>query len=122
MNLQSMFGYCIITQTLNIALSFVSGRVLRTDRRTDKRTDGQVYDSITRCPRWTFQAGVIKTECNRLKWSQNAPFAHPVFRKFLGGVPGPPLSKGISITQPYCSIAAYIAPRLVYDLVPSGSG
>ena len=43
------------------------------------------------------------------------------FPKILRESPGPPLSKDISITQPYCSIAAYIAPRFVYDLVPSGS-
>ena len=47
---------------------------------------------------------------------------HPFLRKFLGESLGPPLSKEISITQPYCSTAAYIAPRLVYDPVPSGSG
>ena len=44
----------------------------------------------------------------------------PFFRKFLGGVPQNPLSKQISLTQPYCSTAAYIAPRLVYDPVLYG--
>ena len=43
------FKYCTL---------FVSGAELRTDRQTDKQTD----DPITRCPRWTFQAGGIKTD------------------------------------------------------------
>ena len=60
MNLQSKFGYCIITQTLNIAL-FESGTELRTDRQTDKRMD----NPITRCPQRTFQAGGIKRQFNR---------------------------------------------------------
>ena len=40
MNLQSKFGYFIITQTLNIALCLYAGRNYgQTDRRMDKRTD-----------------------------------------------------------------------------------
>ena len=38
----------------------VSGTEFRTDGRTNGRTDGQTDDPITRCPRWTFQAGGIK--------------------------------------------------------------
>ena len=39
MNLQSKFGYCIITQTLNIALFSKQDGI--TDRRTDRQTDGR---------------------------------------------------------------------------------
>ena len=53
MNLQSKFGYCIITQTLNIALCLKAGR-------NYGRTDRQTNDPITRCPRRTFQAGGMK--------------------------------------------------------------
>ena len=57
MNLQSKFGNCINIRTLIIALFTEAGRNYgRTDRRTDIRMD----DPITRCPRWTFQAGGIK--------------------------------------------------------------
>ena len=38
MNLQSKFGYCMTTQTLNIAL-FVNGTELRTDRQTNMNAD-----------------------------------------------------------------------------------
>ena len=41
------FKYCTL---------FESGMELRTDGQTDGQTD----DPITRCPRWTFQAGGIK--------------------------------------------------------------
>ena len=34
--------------------------VSRTELRTDKQLNGQTDDPITRCPRRTFQAGVIK--------------------------------------------------------------
>ena len=37
MNLQSKFGYCIITENLNIALCKRDGI---TDGQTDKQTDG----------------------------------------------------------------------------------
>ena len=57
MNLQSKFGYCIITQTLNIALCKRDGI---TDRQTDKRTGRRKDSPITRCPRRTFQAAGIK--------------------------------------------------------------
>ena len=61
MNLQSKFGYCIITQTLIIALCLKAGRNYgRTDRQTDGQTDKRTDDPITRCPRRTFQAGGIK--------------------------------------------------------------
>ena len=42
MNLQSKFGYFIITQTLNIELCKLD-RITdkRTDKQTDKRMDGQ---------------------------------------------------------------------------------
>ena len=83
MNLQSKFGYCKTTQTLNIALFSVplghreineswnlesclykAGRILRTDGRADGRTnrqtDGRTDDPNTKCPRRTFQAGGIK--------------------------------------------------------------
>ena len=56
MNLQSDFGYYIITQTLNIALCLLAGRNLRTDKRTDRQTIGRLLDA----PRLTFQAGGIK--------------------------------------------------------------
>ena len=44
MNLQSKFGYCIITHTLNIAHSLYAGRNNgqtdgRPDRQTDRRSD-----------------------------------------------------------------------------------
>ena len=45
MNLQSKFGYCIITKTLNIALCKRDGI---TDGRTDRRTD-KTDNLITRC-------------------------------------------------------------------------
>ena len=57
MNLQSKFGYYIITQTVII------GRCKRdaiTDRRMDKQTDGRTDGRstvITRCPQRTFQSG-----------------------------------------------------------------
>ena len=46
------FKYCTL---------FVSGAELRTDGQTDRQTDGRTDDPITRCPRWIFQAGGIKT-------------------------------------------------------------
>ena len=55
MNLQSKFGYCIITQNFKYCTLFVSGTELRTDGRTD--------DPMNRCPRRTFQAGGIKKTC-----------------------------------------------------------
>ena len=82
------------------------------------QNDGRRDDPITR---WTFQARGKKTESDQLKWSQNAPFASFLFENFSGESLGPPLSKLISITQPYCSTVAYIAPRLVYKPVPSRS-
>ena len=55
MNLQSKFGYSIITQTLTIAHN-----VCKLDGITNRQTDGQTDDNpITRCPRRTFQAGGI---------------------------------------------------------------
>ena len=64
MNLQSRFGYCIITQTLNIALC-------KRDGITDRQTDRQTEDPITRCPRRTFHTD---TQTDRhtcwTKWSQ----------------------------------------------------
>ena len=61
MNLQSKFGYFIISQTLINALCLKAGRNYgQTDRQTDKWTDKQTDDPITRCPRRTFQAGGIK--------------------------------------------------------------
>ena len=65
MNLQSKFGYCIITQTLIIGLCFYAGRNYgQTNRQTDGGTDGrtnwQMDNPITRYPRQTFQAGGIK--------------------------------------------------------------
>ena len=63
MDLQSKFGYCITTQTLNIALCLKWDGI--TDRQTDGRTDRQTRrtdDPITRCPRRTFQAGGIKMD------------------------------------------------------------
>ena len=55
MKLRSKFGYCIITQTLNIALCFISGTELWTDGRTDKQRDGQMIRLLD-----AFQAGGIK--------------------------------------------------------------
>ena len=55
MNLQSKSGYCIITQSLNITVTFfVNVRKLRTHRRTDKRADGR-SDYYCRCPQGTFR-------------------------------------------------------------------
>ena len=64
MNLQSKFGYCITIQTLNIALCLLAGLV--TDRQMDRQMDKQTDDPITRCPRWTFQAGGIKIKANEM--------------------------------------------------------
>ena len=56
MNLQSKFGYCMTTQTLNIALCKWDGIM---DKQMDKRMDGQtdkgIDDPIPRCPRQKFQ-------------------------------------------------------------------
>ena len=46
--MKSKLGYCIITQTLNIALC-----------KWDKIMDRQTDDPITRCPQGTFHAGGI---------------------------------------------------------------
>ena len=70
MNLQPKFGYCIITKTLNIALCLKVGQNYS---QRDKHLNGQTDDPITRCPRWTFQAGGIKiqfsTFCLLLTWN-----------------------------------------------------
>ena len=51
MTLQSKFGYCIITQTLNIALFLKAAQNYgRTHRRTDRQTDKLTDDPITRYP------------------------------------------------------------------------
>ena len=79
MNLQSKFGYCIITKILNIALCKRDGI---TDRQTD---EGLMEDPISRCPWWTFQAwalkGVlVKQRCPRLQLNQNmAKSVSPTF-------------------------------------------
>ena len=53
MNLQSKFGCCLVTLTLNIALC------KRPELRTDKQTDGQAGkrtdNPITRCPSGPFR-------------------------------------------------------------------
>ena len=54
MNLQSKFGNCIITQTLNSALCLLAGQ-------NYGQTDGRTDHPITRCPQRTFQAGGIKS-------------------------------------------------------------
>ena len=59
MNLQSKFSYCIIIQTLNVALCLKAGWNYA---QTNGKTDGQTDDPITRCPRRTFQAGGIKMQ------------------------------------------------------------
>ena len=60
MNLQSKFGYCIITQTLDIALC-----KCKRDGITDGQTDRQMDDPNT----WrTFQVGGIKN------WSDKGGF------------------------------------------------
>ena len=47
MNLQSKFGYCIITQTLNIALCKRDGITDRqTDGQTDKQMDGRTIQLL----------------------------------------------------------------------------
>ena len=64
---KSKFGYCIITQTLQI-LHFVCKWNWITDRQTNKQTvgwktgqtDKPTNDPITRCCRWTFQTTGIK--------------------------------------------------------------
>ena len=69
MNLQSKFGNCIITQTLNIALCKRDGITdKQTEGQTDGQTDGRTDYPITRCPRRTFQAGGIKIidNCRKL--------------------------------------------------------
>ena len=53
MKLQSHFGYCIITQTLNIALC-------KRDGIKDKQADGRTDDPITRCLQRISQAWGIK--------------------------------------------------------------
>ena len=63
MNLQSKFGYCINTQTLNISLC-------KRDGIADRQTDGQKDDPITRCPWRTFQAWGVK---NYLKTKRTRP-------------------------------------------------
>ena len=61
MNLQSKFGYCMITQTLIIGLCKWDGITHKQmDKRTDGRTDGWTDNPINRCPQLTFQAGGIK--------------------------------------------------------------
>ena len=45
MNLQSKFGYCIITQTLNFALC-LKRDYRQTDRQTNKQTDGQTIQTL----------------------------------------------------------------------------
>ena len=66
MNLQSKFGYCMTTQTLNNALCLLAGRNYgQTNGRTDRQTDGRTDDPNTRCPRRTFQAGGIKKSTKR---------------------------------------------------------
>ena len=58
MNLKSKFGYCMTTQTLNVALCLQAGRNYgQTDKWTDRQTDGQTDDPITRCPLWPFRPG-----------------------------------------------------------------
>ena len=52
MNLQSNFGYCMTTQTLNIHF------ICKQDGITDKQTDGQTNHNITRGQ--TFKARGIK--------------------------------------------------------------
>ena len=54
MNLQSKFGYFIISHTLNIALCKWDGIM---DKQTDKRTDRQMFRLTLDAPRRTFQAG-----------------------------------------------------------------
>ena len=83
MNLQSKFGYCIITQTLNITLCLLAGRNYgqtdgRTDGQTDRQTNGWTDDPITRCPRRTFQAGGIKTSCFQSAPKQSIVTSLPV--------------------------------------------
>ena len=61
MNLQSKFGHCMTTQTLNIALCKQDGIMDRqTDGRTDEQTDKQTDKPNTRCPQQTFKAEGIK--------------------------------------------------------------
>ena len=61
MNLQSKFGYCITTQTLNIALCLKAWQ-------NCGQTNGQTDNPITRCPRRTFQAGGIKKHYTAVDW------------------------------------------------------
>ena len=59
MNLQSKFGYCIITQTLNIALCLEAGRNYRqTDGWTDKQTDGRTIRLLD-APGGPFRPGAL---------------------------------------------------------------
>ena len=109
--------YCIITQTLNIALCLYAGRNYRqTDGRTNGRTDRRSNYYILRR---TFRAGGKKTERNRLKWSQNAPFAFFFFSKISRGVPRTPSFEGNSnhatLLQYRCSYSTEIRlrPRLI---------
>ena len=56
MNLQFKFGYCIITQTLNIALCLQAGRNYgRMDRQTDGRSN--YYCDILDAPSGPFRPG-----------------------------------------------------------------
>ena len=56
MNLQSKFGYFIISSSPKLfkILHFVCKRDGITDRQRDRQTNGQTNDPITRCPRRTF--------------------------------------------------------------------
>ena len=82
MNLQSKFGYCIITPTLNIALCLLAGRNYgRTNRQTNGRTD----DPITRCPRRTFQAGGIKS-CESQSQGHKVIDLDVIYKGIISGV------------------------------------
>ena len=74
MNLQSKFGYCIITQTLN---TNVSHFVCKRDGIVDRQMDNGQTIRLLEAPKRTFQAGGIKTHnevymcCHSLKYSKN---------------------------------------------------
>ena len=95
MNLQSKFGYCMTTTTLNIALCKRYGITdKRTngqmDRQTDGQTDGQTIQTLD-APGGPFRPGAEKVVCKRTNsvWLKvvcrgiEPSTTFPVFRSYL---------------------------------------
>ena len=103
MNLQSKFGYFIISQTLNIALCQWDGI---TDRQTDRQTD----DPITRCP-WPKRS--FWAQLHVFPKSQN--FANTVFAKVIRFLPDIRCGKQMFFTRPTDKFPVFILQREVFD-------